>query len=670
MTKLFFWLFLLVFSFPLLAQDTQSSLTWYKTFFGPAADRRTGNDLLSVADDARSMNDLQLEAFSRKEAGMLFLTRMHDYEKAMDCFIRALTIEDSLKLTQEKIFTYLAISEVFAGLGNSFKSLEMLRHALELNHAGQDKEILVFIMLKEGSLNSALGRFQEAFENYEHVIRSEAEIGAPSVKAEAFYQLGLLLAAQGKFEDAMAKQKSALAIRRAVKDRRNEAVSLSAIGELYAEMQNHEKALANHVVALEIWNELKDAAGIATSYNNAGVLYYHQKNFQRAIANLELGLAAGHEAQSHQQIRKSYEFLSQCYKELRDYQKSLEYKELYIAITDLIQNEKNQHEVVELQNQYMMDQKELQIDKLEAIRLRKEKELAQEKRIRNFLYALSGLGVVIAAMILYLYLMKRRSNRILKVAHRTVQIQNTELEELNATKDKFFSIISHDLKGPLNSLTSFSSLLINHTDSLTKDEIRMLAKDLDKSLKNLFNLLENLLEWSRSQTGNIEFKPESFDMVAVVKQNQELLAVQAQNKQITLEVQTEELPITVAAHKNSVNTVIRNLMSNAIKFTPPGGYVKVRVTRQDHVVTVAVSDNGVGMPPEVVGKLFRLDTKLTTKGTADEKGTGLGLILCKDFIEKNGGTIAVQSEVSKGSTFSFSLPLAEVESKLESVVIR
>jgi signal transduction histidine kinase len=239
-----------------------------------------------------------------------------------------------------------------------------------------------------------------------------------------------------------------------------------------------------------------------------------------------------------------------------------------------------------------------------------------------------------------------------------VQQQNTELQELNATKDKFFSIISHDLKGPLNSLTSFSGLLINHTDSLSKDEIRLLAKDLDKSLKNLFALLENLLEWSRSQTGNIEFNPEPFDVGTLLQVNTDLLNAQAKNKNISI-INSNDKAVAVNAHKHSINTVIRNLVSNAVKFTPPGGTITLGLNQGIDKITISVADTGVGMGPEIIEKLFRIDTKHSTRGTADEKGTGLGLILCKDFIEKNGGKIWVESVVGKGTIFYFTLPAAQ-----------
>jgi signal transduction histidine kinase len=167
--------------------------------------------------------------------------------------------------------------------------------------------------------------------------------------------------------------------------------------------------------------------------------------------------------------------------------------------------------------------------------------------------------------------------------------------------------------------------------------------------------LENLLEWSRSQTGNIDFTPDVFDLSGMLEENRLLLSTQANAKKISLQnVGTSAL--VVSAHKQSINTVIRNLISNAIKFTPEGGRITTRVVPAEHEVIVAIEDTGVGMEKTVIEKLFRIDTKLTTKGTADEKGTGLGLILCKDFVEKNSGKIWVESEPGKGTTFSFSLP--------------
>jgi signal transduction histidine kinase len=660
MTKLFFGVVLIIFSSlqAIAQQETVQDLSWYQSFFAesdPKAIERRTKDVAIRWQEAVDSHDLSREAFSGKELGMLHLVGSRDYEKAMDLFIRSLSIEDSLKLKNEPVFTYLGIAQLFEETGNLKKSDEALEQALNLNVSANNKQVLVYIYNKQGSIKARDGQIEAAEENYNAVLMNLADSPDPSTEAEALFNLGALYTRQNKLDKALAKYKESLSIRRSEQDAVNEANTLNAIGTLYFVMKNEEKALANHVVALEIRQRLNDKAAIAESYNNIGALYYQQKNLERAVANVDLALASAQASQDQEQMRKSYDLLSLCLRDAGDFQKALRYRELFVEMTDFIQRDMNQQKLVDAQTSYLIDKKQTEIQKLESIRKARERELAAERRTKIILYALVGLAAVVLVLILYLYLLKRRTNKVLQVAHDTVRDQNIQLTDLNATKDKFFSIISHDLKGPLNSLTSFSGLLINHTDSLSKDEIKMLAKDLDKSLKNLFALLENLLEWSRSQTGNIEFKAEPFDLTALLLQNKELLSTQAQNKNISLTFNPHSM-LSVDAHRHSVNTVVRNLISNAIKFTPQGGTITLSTEVKENLLIVSIKDTGVGMPKEVIDKLFRIDTKHTTKGTADEKGTGLGLILCKDFIEKNGGKIWVMSEVGRGSTFSFQLP--------------
>lgn len=238
-----------------------------------------------------------------------------------------------------------------------------------------------------------------------------------------------------------------------------------------------------------------------------------------------------------------------------------------------------------------------------------------------------------------------------KVAQRT-----KELEELNATKDKFFSIIAHDLKNPFNTLMGFSELLIEHFESFPPEKIRDYIKILFDTSKNSYALLENLLEWSRSQTGRIKNEPQNIELHFIVHDTIALLTNQAEKKNIQLlnGLLAED---TVFADENMIRTVIRNLMSNAIKYTNEGGNIAITSTIKDNQRIIKIRDSGIGISPENIEKLFRIDTNYTTHGTADESGTGLGLILCKEFVEKNNGTIWVESELGKGSVFSFSLPI-------------
>jgi signal transduction histidine kinase len=265
----------------------------------------------------------------------------------------------------------------------------------------------------------------------------------------------------------------------------------------------------------------------------------------------------------------------------------------------------------------------------------------------TFLFALNLTVFVILNFSLIFMLL-----RINAKVERKLLAMNMELMELNDSKDKLFSIIGHDLKGPLNSLSAFSSLLA--VNAVNEDEIKMLSKSLTNSINNAKGLLEDLLEWAQSQAGLTEFEFERFDLSLIIKENIELLALSANGKKITLTSNIQE-EVFVNVHRYSINMVIRNLLSNAIKFTKEGGSVAIFITISNQV-TVSVKDTGVGIAPETVKQLFQLGKRVSTPGTANEKGTGLGLILCKEFIEKNGGSMGVETEEGVGSRFYFTLP--------------
>lgn len=641
-------------------QDGDQAVAWYEEFFQEKKRKPVEESLKQVTvklDQAIRTNNPESQAKALKELGLLHLTRTNDYDMAMDMLIQCLIIEDSLDLKEQRIFTYLAMAKVFEEVGNYDKSEQLIEQALRLNEPLQNPEVQVLILNELGQINVSTGKMKEALKNYEQVLKYKDVIENPKAEAQALFNIAHLYRTQGNYNRSLQNHKGALTIRRAIKDKRNEALSLNDIGELYRLMKMDTKALANHQVALGIRQALKDEKGIAESYNNIGVLYYQQKKLDDAISSLQSGLQAALESQTVEQQQKSYDYLSLCYKEQGQHEEALKNRERFVVINDFIQNQKYEQRLLESQSRYVIDTKESQIESLERERSQKEQELLRQKNLRNFLVSLIGLGLIIVGLIFYLYRTKQRTNKKLQEVNEKVKQQNLQLQNLNATKDKFFSIIGHDLKGPLNSLTSFSRLLIQHTDSLSKDEIQMLAKDFDKSLKNLFALLENLLEWSRSQTGNIEFKPEVFDLASLLKENKGLLQAQAQNKKISL-VELDEAKLLVKAHKHSINTVVRNLISNSIKFTPEGGLITLGIKpNHDHAI-VSITDTGVGMSPEIIAKLFRIDAKQSTKGTADEKGTGLGLILCKEFVEKNGGKLWVESEEGKGSVFYFTVPQA------------
>jgi len=234
-----------------------------------------------------------------------------------------------------------------------------------------------------------------------------------------------------------------------------------------------------------------------------------------------------------------------------------------------------------------------------------------------------------------------------------------KLREANAMKDKFFSIIAHDLKNPFNAIMGFSNLLYEAYDNLDEKQRKIFIKNICEASESTFKLLQNLLEWSRTQTGNIDYNPEIIDISVLVNENITVLKSSANNKGIKVH-STVPYNTIAFADENMIKAVIRNLLSNAIKFTKPEGKIEITSGNTGNTVEVCIADMGIGIEEKNLKKLFRIDDQFKTIGTANEQGSGLGLILCKEFVERNTGKIWAESELGVGSKFKFTLPRHQI----------
>jgi len=275
---------------------------------------------------------------------------------------------------------------------------------------------------------------------------------------------------------------------------------------------------------------------------------------------------------------------------------------------------------------------------------------------------LEVLFVIAVTVMIYNYLVKSRTNRLLKYqnqqiseANEALRVSEKNLMELNATKDKFFSIISHDLKNPFSSLLSISELMVENFDHTEREDHKAGFRKIHQSAKHLFNLLENLLTWSRTQRGKIKYDPVRFNLTSVIRENVNVHKLLAEKKGIML-LSPDDDEVFAYGDRDMINSVLRNLMTNAVKFTSNDKKVEVKVEKRDKEVEVRIEDEGVGIPEEHLDRLFRIDEKYKSSGTAGEKGTGLGLIICREFVEKNGGNIWVRSKPGEGSVFGFTIP--------------
>ncbi|MEO7988595.1 MAG: tetratricopeptide repeat-containing sensor histidine kinase [Chryseolinea sp.] len=417
---------------------------------------------------------------------------------------------------------------------------------------------------------------------------------------------------------------------------------LNMFGSWHIQQKNYAKA--DSVLQLA-WTKIEKENDI---FNKADNRYYFAK-LKLAQGEIQAAHEYAKEALNYYQqtgftfdLERIYKVLSIIESKRGRIQQSLDYLLLSNVLHDSTQNSRARNSALLFEKHEKENQKLLEQNK-EAL----QKVTNRNQRIiivASFLI----FGIITIGLLLWIQ-QKQKSNEMLTKSNQTIS-------ELNSAKDRLFSIIGHDLKGPLNTLNAFFALVQNNADSITIDEVKKLSHDFDKSLKNSFSLLENLLEWSQSQTGAIDFKAEEFDLSIVLRENQELFKGLADNKNITI-VNDNANALWVSAHRYSINTVVRNLLSNAIKFTHRGGVITLHTEHIGQLLKISITDNGVGISESVIQKLFKIGTKHSTPGTALEKGTGLGLLLCKDFVDKNGGKIGVESKEDKGSTFYFTIPL-------------
>jgi len=285
-------------------------------------------------------------------------------------------------------------------------------------------------------------------------------------------------------------------------------------------------------------------------------------------------------------------------------------------------------------------------------------------------YLFEALIIIVLLGFIYKYLLKIKTNRLLivqneKIFHANQKLLDSEnnLKQLNATKDKFFSIISHDLKNPFTSLLSISELMSDHYEYLDEKDKEQGIKKVHDSAKRIYKLLENLLTWSRAQSGSISYTPAYLDLEEIINDNILLHAEAAEKKSIKLEANISA-NIKAYCDCEMISMVVRNLLNNAIKFSPNGKSVKIEVEDLNTSWKLSVIDQGIGIALENQEKIFQIGTKFKAEGTSGEKGTGLGLIICKEFVEQNEGNISIISEEGKGSTFSITIPKSSSDDPL------
>lgn len=481
----------------------------------------------------------------------------------------------------------------------------------------------------------ALEYFQEALEIY---TKQASVDGNQNGVAICYEQIGLLHLESRNFAEAHKYIENTLKIYTA-----NESVY--GLSNTHKNLGLIEYSMGNFDLAEKYLNEalkVGDQLSLPTIFTYLGLCSVGRGQIEAGLNNLQKGLSLAISNNQKKIQLNIYSKLTEVYLSINDLKNAIDCQKKQIEIQDLILSGAANIKIEQLQAIYEIDKQNSQI-----IELEKQNEInslvIKQHRISQLLMIIGIFIAVLVAISIYWF-------------YSRIRYKNLELKETNAAKDKFFAIIAHDLRGPTGSLAAFLEHLNDTFNDYSSTELKEILLTLYKSAENVSVLLENLLIWAQSQLNKIEFRPTEFNLTDVLQTSIKGLKQVADNKQIDIRCESDD-QIFVLADFNMVQTIVRNILSNAIKFTHRGGSVIIRsAAGNENQACISITDNGVGIEQSALSKIFDITSTLHTNGTENEMSTGLGLILVKDFIEKNSGTITIESEKDKGTVVSFTLP--------------
>lgn len=645
-------------------------------------------------------NDKMEIAKSIDNIGGVYMQIPH-YEKALDYFSRSLQIRLDLKLESETAISYTFIGNAYWKLNSYDKAFENYMQALQIREQindhlqtanslcnialvykdleNYDKSVFYYLQATEkfkkannkvmlanttnqiAGVYWASGNFSKALELYLHCLEMREEIGDKKNIAHTYNNIGLIYRELNDLKKSLEFYHKALDGFKAIGDQSGMAMVLHNLGNYYSKTNQANLAVQFYNQAILLRQTIQDKSGLANSNRLLGELYLNLNQPSRALPFLKDAEKFAAEIKEAEFSKHCFFNLHQYYKLIGSYQNALNYFELYTAQKDSIFNLERAKRIAEMQLRYETGKKQTEIELLNHKNQLISLKLKNETYFRYFLLFLILLFSYIFYLLYKRFKLKQQIIAMLKKSNEeTLKLNEelneakTKLQELNYSKDRFFSIIAHDLKNPFSAIMSVSELLLISYDNMPPEKQKLFIEQLFQTSTQLHALLENLLDWSKSQTGQLVFQPKEISLTESIENVIHLLQVQAEKKQISMSHSIPEMK-NVFFDPYFLHTILRNLIGNAIKFTPSGGKITAGITEEFQNYKITITDTGVGMSSSEAMSVFRGDMRHSTPGTNEEKGTGLGLLLCKELAEKAGESIWVESKPGLGSSFSFTI---------------
>jgi signal transduction histidine kinase len=571
-----------------------------------------------------------------------------EYREALNSGKEAEAIARKTNDKKELAVAYGSIANVYLNLSDFHKALDYSMKAKSTSEEIGYKQGTASALVSTARIQRNLMEYEKALVNYQKAMEISEELGDKRNVAWILNNTATVHWNLRQYQKALDIYFRALELMKELKSEMGYGLVVNNIACVYSDIGKYTRALEYDLKSLEIYEKAENKAYIAYSLRNIGRDYGNLGDYAKGLHYLDRSLDMAVHMGIKDLMKTLYEEYTGIYEKMGNYKQSLVYYKKLKEIGDEILNQDRNQRIAHLEVVYDVEKKQKENQLLKEKNRIQGLDLDHQKMLGNFLIVVTFLVAIIAVVTFNRYRIKKKTAHILKASEE-------KLRKMNHARDKLFTIIAHDLGNPLNSLLLNSGHLYRNFRQLDDKDIEESSHNIYRQSQGLTTLLENLLQWAMLQTGKIERCPESLNIGELVDETIRLSKYVARKKEIDL---ISNVPEDTAAwaDKHMMKTVVRNLISNALKYTRLRGEVVVSSRENGDWIEITVSDNGIGIDEERRKLLFSDEIQKSTRGTSDEKGTGLGLVLCKEFVESNGGEIHVQSWIDQGSHFTFTIP--------------
>lgn len=605
-------------------------------------------------EEATQLNNRQLMISGLSNQAAYHMNLGH-YPEALDAYKHCLDESVAMGYDDKAATFRLNISAILTATGDRIRGLQYLLDAL--SYYEQKKNIPVQArILNNIALNYHYWKdYNRALQFYERARMINKKMGDYAGLAGVLNNIGETYKDKGDYKRAISyyQQVVVLADSAHLSDM-YKAYGWIGLAETYMNTENYPESTRYMGLALTFFEKAQMQQEIATAFLIQAKISYKLNNNEQALRQINRCLEISVSYNMIELQQQATKTKSEIQESMGNYKAAYDNMKSYSIISDTLYSQERTRNFSEIRTELEITQKQNEIELLQKDNQIKDLHIRKQQSSTFTMALIIIFLFVVSLFLLYYIKARKRVNDMLTEKNHQISEQHKELVEANDTKDKFMSIIGHDLRNPIGAFKDVVGQLADFPDMFTEELRQQIIHELRNEAESTYFLLDNLLSWARNQKNSIVFRPDRLDVSALIQSNLNLNISISERKKISISTEIDGSYEAYADH-NMVNLIMRNLLSNAIKFTPTGGSIIIRVREVNHMITIEVEDTGIGIPSSDLPRLFTTTDHVSTYGTNHEKGSGLGLLLCKEFVKINGGDINVDSSPGKGSCFWFTL---------------